>query len=41
MENSNKYDTGDIRTFYVWSENEKIRLGNETVILLKVLLILS
>ena len=23
-------DTGDIRTFYVWSENEEIRLGNET-----------
>ena len=23
-------DTGDICTFYVWSENEKIRLGNET-----------
>ena len=23
-------DTGEIRTFYVWSDNEKIRLGNET-----------
>ena len=23
-------DTGDIRTFYVWSENEEISLGNET-----------
>ena len=23
-------DTGEIRTFYVWSDNEKIRSGNET-----------
>ena len=23
-------DAMDIRTFYVWSENRKIRLGNET-----------
>ena len=23
-------DTGDIHTFYVWSRNEEIRLGNET-----------
>ena len=23
-------DTQDIRTFYVWSENNEIRLGNET-----------
>ena len=38
MENSIKYaykfvpsnDTGDIHTFYVWSRNEEIRLGNET-----------
>ena len=22
-------DTGDIQTFYVWSENQEIRLGNE------------
>ena len=38
MENSNKYDTGDIRTFYVWSENEKIRLGNETDDIIKSLI---
>ena len=38
MENSNKYvyklcffnDTGEIRTAFVWSDNEEIRLGNET-----------
>ena len=23
-------DTGEIRTFFVWSDNEEIRLGNET-----------
>ena len=23
-------DTGEIRTFYVYSDNEEIRLGNET-----------
>ena len=23
-------NAGDIRTFYVWSKNEEIRLGNET-----------
>ena len=34
-------DTGDIRTFYIQSKNEEIRLGNEKMILLKVLLILS
>ena len=31
-------DTGDIRTFYVWSENEEIRLGNETDDIVKSLI---
>ena len=38
MENSNKYackfclsnDTRETRTIFVWSNNEEIRLGNET-----------
>ena len=38
MKNSNKYagkfyffnDTGEIRTIFVWSDNDQIRLGNET-----------
>ena len=35
MKNSIKYeckfnDTGEIRTFSVWSDNEEIRSGNET-----------
>ena len=31
-------DTGDIRTFYVWSKNEEIRLGNETDDIVKSLI---
>ena len=38
MENSNKCackfvssnDTGEVRTIFVWSNSEEIRLGNET-----------
>ena len=45
MENSIKYaykiclkDTKDIRTFYVWSKNDEIRLGNETDDIVKSLI---
>ena len=31
-------DTGETRTIFVWSDNEKIRLGNETVNIIKGLL---
>ena len=31
-------DTGDIRTFYIWSENEEIRVGNETDDIVKSLI---
>ena len=34
-------DTGEIRTIFVLSDNEEIKLGNERMILLKDLLILS
>ena len=35
-------DTGEIRTIFVWSDNEEIRLGNETDDIVKIyLLILS
>ena len=34
-------DTEEIRTVFMWSDNEEIRLGNEQVTLLKHLLILS
>ena len=30
-------DTGETRTIYVWSDNEKIRLGNETDNIIKEL----
>ena len=46
MKNSNKYegkfcffnDTGEIRTNFVWSDNEQIRLGNETDDIIKGLI---
>ena len=46
MKNSNKYagkfcffnDTGEIRTIFVWSDNEQIRLGNETDDIIKGLI---
>ena len=31
-------DTGEIRTIFVWSDNEEIRLGNETDDIIKELL---
>ena len=31
-------DTGEIRTFFVWSDNEEIRSGNETNDIIKRLL---
>ena len=31
-------DTGEIRTIFVWSDNEEIRLGNETDDIVKGLL---
>ena len=31
-------DTGEIRTIFVWSDNEEIRLGNETDDIVKRLL---
>ena len=31
-------DTGEIRTIFVWSDNEEIRLGNETDDIIKGLL---
>ena len=31
-------DTGETRTFFVWSDNEEIRLGNETDDIIKELL---
>ena len=31
-------DTGEIRTFYVWNDNEEIRSGNETNDIIKRLL---
>ena len=31
-------DTGDIRTFFVWSDNEEIRSGNEPDDIIKRLL---
>ena len=34
-------DTGEIRTIFVLSDNEEIKLGNETEILLKDVLVLS
>ena len=34
-------DSGEIRTIFVLSDNEEIKLGNETEILLKDLLVLS
>ena len=34
-------DTEEIRTIFMWSDNEEIRLGNEQMTLLKHLLILS
>ena len=34
-------DTGETRTIYVWSDNEEIRLGNETDDILKNFLNLS
>ena len=34
-------DTGEICTVFVWSDNEEIGLGNEMMILLRNLLILS
>ena len=34
-------DTGEIRTIFVWSDNEEIRLDNETDNIVKRLLILS
>ena len=34
-------DAGEIRTIFVLSDNEEIKLGNERMILLKDLLILS
>ena len=46
MKNSNKYEgkfcfynnTGEIRTNFVWSDNEQIRLGNETDDIIKGLI---
>ena len=46
MENSNKYackfvssnDTGETRTIFVWSNNDEIRLVNETDYIIKGLL---
>ena len=34
-------DTGETRTIYVWSDNEEIRLSNETGNIIKDFLILS
>ena len=34
-------DTAEIRTIFVWSNNEEIRLGNETDDIIKGLIILS
>ena len=34
-------DTAEIRTIFVWSNNEEIRLGNETDNIIKGLIILS
>ena len=34
-------DTGETRTIYVWSDNEEIRLSNETGDIIKDFLILS
>ena len=34
-------DTGEVRTVFVWSDNEEIRFGNETDDIIKDLLILS